>query len=168
MRQSEMGARNDLQVPWVEFLSATAYPSVWKAASPLASSSRPPKSHSPDYLRTGLPMLRSLLLHCLIANIAGVTQRCIASGLAPCSSARACGSSCPRSTRSSRRLGHSREALVFSVKHRSARTAHNPRTRVTVEVPHESKQLQARLNGGKSMAKLAIVGVHEEVEDSVL
>jgi len=63
---------------------------------------------------------------------------------------------------------HSREALVFSVKHRPARTAHNPRTRVTVEVPHKSKQLQARLSGGKGMAKLATVGVHEEVEDSPL
>jgi hypothetical protein len=62
---------------------------------------------------------------------------------------------------------HSREALVFPVKHRPARTAHNRRTRVTVEVP-QKKQLQARLNGGKGMAKLAIVGVHEEVEDNLL
>jgi hypothetical protein len=34
--------------------------------------------------------------------------------------------------------------------------------------PTQKKQLQARLNGGKGMAKLAIVGGHEEVEDSLL
>ena len=34
--------------------------------------------------------------------------------------------------------------------------------------PTQKKQLQARLNGERGMAKLAIVGVHEEVEDSLL
>ena len=34
--------------------------------------------------------------------------------------------------------------------------------------PTQKKQLQARLNGEKGIAKLAIVGVHEEVEDSLL
>jgi hypothetical protein len=46
MRQSEMGARKDPQVPRVELLSAKAHPAVWRVASPLTSSSRP-RDHQP-------------------------------------------------------------------------------------------------------------------------
>ena len=42
------------------------------------------------------------------------------------------------------------------------------RALVLPSTSHTKEQLQARLNGEKGIAKLAIVGVHEEVEDSLL